>query len=464
MFNLLVSYTAYRLVGGMSMKKINKKTFWIILSIVILVTTAFVKDFYLSWVEVYEDYAEVTINFLLPMDKTAFNKHIELLSELPEANQFSCQVHWFSDKVVQLKISEENQIKGQRVKLRIKNTPTCYSWLSKSLKLTIPFKTEVQLKAPEDNVLIASTGAFKVQFNTPMNKHKLSEYIECDAMFQIEPCKKLDANGQEYEDLSCFLFTPKAVLENGRNYILSFKKGMPSQNGTFLAETCYRMISVDQKPEILKTYPAQDDKWIGLYPRFILESDTPIKEAELILNGVSLQGKVQNQKKAYFTAPNLLKPETTYEAVFQVTSASGEKSLPQKVAFTSTNIEPNRIWLIVQLAEPHTVNCYNGTKKIKSFPCILGEGENAPLLGTYYLQNKQEVYEDEHIGANYYLEVYEKCGIQGMMRNSYWQLEEGLSSRMGGNSQYRNIILYDEDARWLYENLPYDTMIIIKNK
>ena len=295
-----------------------------------------------------------------------------------------------------------------------------------------------------------------------MNWHQLKKYIECDADFQITPCQKKDKKGNAYTDWSCFLFTPKTALENGRNYILTFKKGIPSQNGTFLEKTCYRTITIAQKPKVLKTYPSNGDKWIGLYPRFMLTADQPIREAYLKLNGKTIQAKVQNEKQAYFTLPELLMPDATYEAFFQTSNISGEKSIPQKITFSTTSLEKDRIWLIVRLQSPHQVECYKGSQQIKSFPCIIGKDKNSPLLGTYYIQNKQEVYESQHIGANYYLEIYENFGFQGMMRNSYWQLETGLTKQMGGTSDYRNIILKDEDARWLYE-IPHDTMVVIIN-
>ena len=45
--------------------------------VVILVLLWLIKGFNLSWVEVKKDYAEITINFLLPMEQAGFEKYIK---------------------------------------------------------------------------------------------------------------------------------------------------------------------------------------------------------------------------------------------------------------------------------------------------------------------------------------------------------------------------------------------------
>ena len=433
--------------------------------VVILVLLWLIKGFNLSWVEVKKDYAEITINFLLPMEQAGFEQYIKWLGEVPYENDVDYSVTWIKPEVVSIKVKETSLIKGKKVKMLIENAPTKWQGICKSEEVHIAFKAPIHILSPQNDFLISSSNSFEVQFSTPMNATQINKFLQCDATFYIKPYMVTATNGKQYTDLTRFVFTPKSPLENGKRYVLSFKAGMPSHTGTLLDEDQVFVLQVDQKPSITKTYPAKQDKWIGLYPRLTLESKEAIVKATVMIANDKINGILTDAHHAYFILQDRLKPETTYEAIFQTQVASGEISEPETVQFTTTTLKQNRLWLEVVCSQNTVVYCYQGEKKIKTMVCSLGEGKYAPPLGTYYLQGKADVYEDavHKEGANFWIKISDEYGFQGYIRDAYWNILTSASKSLGARTKRRNIILSDEDAKWLYENLPDNTMIIIRN-
>lgn len=431
----------------------------------LILTLIFIRDFRLSWVEVNEEYAKVTVNFLTPMDKEAIKNHVKVIGEREDAMEFECSVSWLTDYVACFKIKENNLIKGQNIKLVIDEAPTQYSWLQKSAKIKIPFVAKVKLLENEETQLIATTSSFSVHFNTAIKKEELQEYLGCDATFTVRPLMQQDANGKQVEDLTTFIFTPKVPLENGRNYILTFKKGLPARCGTFLEESQTFILATEAKPEIKNTYPKDGDQWIGLYPRFTLSSDSPIAKATLFIEGEEIIGTLTDNHHAVFLLENRLQPDTTYETVFRIQKEVGEYSEPKVVQFTTTTLKNERVWLEVKASKPYTVKCFKGEKLIKTMVCSLGENKNAPPLGTYYIQDKKEIYEDafHKEGANIYLPITESCAFQGIIRDEYWNIKTKYQNELGATIDRSHIIVSEEDAKWLYRNIGIETMVIIRH-
>ncbi len=443
---------------------VKKKLFkFSLISVILLVSLWILKDLSLSWVEVNPAYAQVTINFLFPMDKDKFPECIKLTSQLPYAKDFDYSIDWLTDSVVCIKLKEQNFIKGQKAQLLIKDAPSKLSFISRNAKAAIQFKSEVSIIEPTENILIATEKPFVVKFNTPMNKHKLYKYLQCDTTFYIEPAITFNHLGKQVEDPTAFVFTPKTPLENNGRYILSFRKGMPSQSGVLLKQDAQVILTTDIKPVIASTYPATDSKWIGLYPRLKIETDSPTVAGYLTINNTKIQGKNIDPYHLEFLLDKVLEPNTVYQAVFQVESASGELSIPKEIQFTTTNIEDDKIWLEVLTHTKAKINVYKGTQKIKTFLCSVGDQKHSLSLGTYYITDKGESFVDHQNreGANFWIKVYDGCMLQGLIRDEYWNIKQDYLNRLGKPVDRRNIIINDEDIKWLYHHITKDTMIII---
>lgn len=422
------------------------------------------KSLCLDWVEVNEQYAEITINFLLPMQQQGIEKNIYIESEFETENKFDYTYEWLSKRILVLKVKEKNSIRGQKAMLYIKDAPSTYTWFTKTAHIPVQFKAPVKILSPTEDLLIASNNSFVVAFNTPMNLNKVLKYIQCEKAFTITPAERTNKAGKKIIDATRFIFTPSEPLENDTIYQVVFKKGMPSRNGSFLEATQYVTLKTDEKPEIINTYPKDQDKWIGLYPRITLTTDKPVVKAILQLEGKIIEGKLSDNYHATFILKEMLTPDTAYEAKFQVQAASGEKSDVKHVAFTSTTIDNERLWIEIIIGKPSELKIYKGTKMIRQMNCSVGADKYEPLVGTYYLLDKAPAYEDvnHEEGANYWLPISNQFGFQGVIRDDRWQIKNCIGNTIGARMDRNNIILEENDAKWIYENLPIEAMIIIR--
>lgn len=442
----------------MKIKK-NKQTIYLtsVTILFILCLFLFLKNFNLSWVETNVNEARITINFLFPMKQETFKEHIKLVSQRTDSRQFDYTIKWLNNHVVEIKLQEQNEIKGQKVKLLIRNAPTRSGRLTKSETVSVQFKSDIEILSPIDDLLVSSNHPFVIQFNTPVSLNQIYKYFQCDAKFYIKPYEDEDSSGKKYIDDTKYILLPKEPLENGKCYVLLFKSGMTSKSGTLLKNDQVIMLQVDKKPTILKTYPEEGDKWIGLYPRFTLESKEPITRAVASINGKTIEGILADTNHAYFLLDDLLMPETNYHINFQTQVKSGEMSHVKNISFSTTTLNENRFWIDIRSGDNQKINCYEGNKLIRTIPCNIKLGKNTPSFGTYYLQDKAEVYENnkQKIGANYWMLINESFGIHGYIRNAYWQRVDSIIATS-------NIVITDEEAEWLYEKMNAQNMIILR--
>lgn len=444
----------------------NRKKYLFIMSfimVILLSSVWFIKGFYLCWTEITPKQATVTINFLFPMQQECLTDHLTIHTEIPYKGEITYKAKWLNQYVVALQFQEKDGIRGKKVNVIIEDAPSTIKGISKSVSIPVQFETDVEIIEPKQNILIATDQSFLIRFNTPMNKHTLHQYIECEVPFYIKPLPMKTPENKSLQDTTTFQLTPKQSLENNKKYVLSFRKGMAAESGMLLEENHSIILQTDKKPIIISSYPQPNSKWIGLYPRMILEMQTPIQKASVSIENEKIEGIMRDPYHAEFILPKVLKPNTMYEASFEGQAASGEKSDPYIVRFHTVGLEEDRIWLKVIEDNPGRLYIYKGEKKIKSFDCISGDRVMPLRLGTYYIQAKGEYYTkpEKKEGANYWLKLYENCYMQGKMRDVYWQIKPEVSKNKGDSYTSGNVIFSDDDARWLYENIPENTMVIL---
>ncbi|MEG0085261.1 MAG: L,D-transpeptidase family protein [Niameybacter sp.] len=441
----------------------SKTLFLSALTLVLLTLALFiVRDLNFHWVKVGPEGATVTINFLFPMDKDAFQDTIKIQNQLGYTEEFTCSTNWLSSSVCQLKLKEAGSIRGQKVQLIIDHAPTQYGKMTKQAMIPIQFQSDIQLVSPVDEILIATTQSFQVEFNTPMNKDILHHFLSSDAEFIIEPVKYTEG-GKTVIDYTRFNFTPKKPLENDHKYILTFKKGMPSQSNVMLKENQKIILKTDIKPEIDEVSPVIGSKWVGLYPRITVLSKTPMKSAYLELNNEMLVGDVKSEYHAEFYPQSLLLPDTRYDGIVQIEATSGERSDPMAIYFTTQPLSQDRYWAEVKLGKNQEMIVYKGTEDIKHIQCSGGSQKTPTIRGTFYVQSKGDKYfsEDAQEGGNYWIMLSEQIRIHGMTRDEYWHIKMDVLNRLGEGQTEGDIVMREEDALWLYETLPNDTMVVI---
>lgn len=433
-----------------------------IVGVLITLTLFFLRDFNLIWTKVTPESAKVTINFLIPMDQEVFESKIKIEHSKWYDTQVLVDVSWQGPHTCIIELKEKGFIKGQEMRLIIENAPTKYRGVSKTVSIPIQFQTEVKLLEANQSRLITTHKPFYIQFNTPMNSNTLERYLQSDALFTIQPATRTNEKGEVFKDLSLFELTPKIKLENGRKYVLSFRKGMSAQSGQLLKNDVKIVVTTDQAPEILEVTPSNNSHWVGLYPRITVRSKEKIKNAYLEIDDEILSGELKNDYEAIFYPPYVLGAEREYTAYLQIEALSGEVSDKKSYTFKTVPLKEGRLWAEVIL-ENQEIRIYNGTEEIKRMPCSTGKAQTPTSKGTYYVLEKRDSYFDavHQEGANYWFVLSEGITIHGMSRNPYWTLNSDVYKRIGTPQTTGKIILKEEDALWLYEHLPRESMVII---
>lgn len=433
----------------------NNRIFKIsLIAIILLLMAWFIRDFNLSIVNINEEGADVRINFIFPMNKETFNDNISILPDIPNTH-FECYVKWESNHTVVIRIKEKNEVKGQKVRLVINNAQTNIPYIKKSANVPIQFQKSPRIIGISQVNNIPTDASFIVKFNTPMKRATINKYIESDTQFEIIPVES--TNYCQWE------LTPKNPLENNKKYILSFRKGMPAISGMFLEEDKIITLQTASKPKIISVSPEHNSRWIGLYPKIIVESQEVIKSAIIKIGNEVIEGKILDERWAEFTLPKVLNFETTYDVVAQVVSQHGEKSDGLKFDFTTIPLEEDRVWIEVILREEHKVIVYKGREVIRTMPCSGGTPEDPTILGTYYLQDRGTKFFAKKIreGANNWVRIHGNYLFHGLPRNEDWVISKEAEEKLGSAASHGCIRLTEADAQWFYDNIPQNTMVII---
>jgi len=440
---------------GGKMGRFNNKIFKISLALVILLLMIwFISDFNLSIVRVTEEGADVSINFIFPMDQGTFNSSISLMPDIADT-KFQCDVRWESSHRVVIRLKEMSSIKGQRARLVISKAQTRIPGIKKSATISVQFQQSPKLIGVSEVNNIPTDAPFIVTFNTPMKRGNINKYIASDTHFEITPVE-----GSHYCQ---WQLTPKTPLENNKKYILSFQKGMPAISGLFMESDQIVTLQTPKKPNITQVMPKAGSRWVEVYPKIIIESNEPIKKALLDVDGEILEGKIVGEQRAEFILKKVLDFETTYTLACQVVSEHGEKSEPFQFEFTTMPIEEDRVWVEIVLAKEHKMVVYKGENPIRTMPCSGGTAKDPTIRGTYYLKDRGTQFFAKKIneGAANWIRIDGNYLIHGLPRDENWVIKKSDEEKIGSPASHGCVRLREADAQWMYDNIPQNTMVII---
>lgn len=431
------------------------KIFKVALIAVILILMAwFIREFNLPTVKVSEDGASVSINFIFSMDQESFHEKLSILPDIPNT-EFDCNIKWESAHSVSIQVKEKSAIKGQKVHLIVKNAQTKIPYIKKSANIPIQFQQKPKIIGLSQFENIPTDKPIIVKFNTPMKRANINKYIESDTEFEIMPVE-----GGNYCQ---WRLMPKSKLANKKKYVLSFRKGMPAVSGMFLEADEVITLETASQPEILSVMPEDGSRWIGLYPKIILESQEALASARIEIAGQTIEGEILDERWAQFILPELLDFGTHYQVKSQVVSSHGEKSQDYNFEFSTIPLEEDRIWVEVILKESHQVIVYKGREIIRQMPCSGGAPETPTILGTYYLQDRGSKFFARKIseGANNWVRIHGNYLFHGLPRDENWVISQEAVDKIGSPASHGCIRLREIDAQWFYDHVPQNTMVII---
>ncbi|WP_058486422.1 L,D-transpeptidase family protein [Defluviitalea phaphyphila] len=418
----------------------------------------FFKYYNLVLIEVEGDRAIINVNFLIPMEQIGIEKDIEVKSFFPNS-KVKCNLKWESENRLRIFLQELSELKGQKVIFEIKDAKSKIPFFTKTFSKSIQFQTEPKLLEIENEQNVPTEGPIILKFNSPMDYKSIHKYIQSDIEFDIKPYK-FD-NGKRI-DYSIWNLYPKEKMKNDSNYLLIIKSGLKAQCGNILKEDIQKQIHTASKPEIIKTFPKHEAKWVALYPKITIEMDEELSDAIAVINGVKQNIKIKDNKLEFFPH-DILQPEQEYTINIQGISKYGEKTNPYILKFTTMPLKEDELWVEVSLKEKHEVLIHKGNKIIKKMPASGGVPEEPTVLGTFFIQDRGLSFFSERFkeGATYWVRIIDQYLFHSVPRDVNWNIIESELKKIGKPASHGCVRLLEEDAKWFYENIPEGTMVII---
>ncbi|MBC7959256.1 MAG: L,D-transpeptidase [Vallitaleaceae bacterium] len=131
---------------------------------------------------------------------------------------------------------------------------------------------------------------------------------------------------------------------------------------------------------------------------------------------------------------------------------------------TEIQIEENQLWVEVDLGnQVQKVIVREGKDMIREMPCSGGTDEDPTVMGKFYLENRGEWFYSERFdeGALYWVRFYEEYLFHSVPVDKEFNIIEAEKAKIGSPASHGCIRLLEEDAKWFYENVPDDTLVVI---
>lgn len=131
--------------------------------------------------------------------------------------------------------------------------------------------------------------------------------------------------------------------------------------------------------------------------------------------------------------------------------------------FTTTDVSMPNQWVEVVLGDVQKVLVWEDQKIIQAFPCSGGTAETPSILGMYSMMNRGTEFYSERVGegARFWIRIQGNYLFHGIVRDRDGNPIPGEEEKIGTAASHGCIRLHDEDAMWLYQNLPDGTLVVI---
>lgn len=409
--------------------------------------------------------AEIMINFLLPMNWNALSSKLTIIPEIP-GTPVSYNVKWLSSTSMLLYLEQKGTPQGQELTYRIHNAPTLFPFVKKSVSGKV--RPEVPIKLIKDGPTknIPSHGPFTLTFNTQVDPESLKRSVILPVPGRFTPCKHL-VDGKNYTDYSRWLYIPDKPFKNSTSYRITIKPDLYSLAGTRLTRREEILFTTGAKPVVVDSKPVNGDRQVSLYRTFEFTFDREIYTASLRVVGPGqnkiVPGKTEiNKEKVIFQPSFALLPNNTYEFILQVESKEHENSGECRFSFKTVTMG-EKYWVDVKLGETHTVTVYQGDQRLRHMLASGGRSDSPTPMGTYYTQDRGYHFWSRKFGegGTYWIRLVGQILIHSVPKDNCGNTKEEEHAKLGLPASHGCIRLDERDARWVFENLPPSTPVII---
>ena len=158
----------------------------------------------------------------------------------------------------------------------------------------------------------------------------------------------------------------------------------------------------------------------------------------------------------------VLSPDTSYTLTAEVLIENCLFTVSS--TFSTASVPLPTLWLEVALGDVQRVYVHEGETVLRTFPCSGGTEETPSLLGCYHLQERGEQFYSARWqeGARYWIRIQNQFLFHSIPRRKDGTVIQEEADKIGLPASHGCIRLRDEDALWLYQNVPDGTMVILR--
>lgn len=207
-------------------------------------------------------------------------------------------------------------------------------------------------------------------------------------------------------------------------------------------------------------WPADQSQEVSVYPQLTITGADTIQTIQGYLQHgeayISGDWSIE-ENTGRFSPYQVLEPGETYAFVGEV---NGE---PIQSSFTVTQLPLPESWIEVSLGEEQRVIIWQKGQAAREFPCSGGLPESPSLTGIYQLQDRGAAFYSQRFceGARYWIRIQDQYLFHSVPRDENQQILQSELEKIGQAASHGCIRLYDEDAQWIYENMPKGTTVIL---
>lgn len=438
-----------------------KKQFFLFILIVLVILLVIIPKTNCISIKQVDDTGtiKITIDFLIPINETDVEEKIHLTSERPET-YIRKSIRWVNSRTLEILAIEEGLPRGFKTTLRIGPLKTNIPGISKYAKTHYranisPFLTDV-------STVVSSKGPITLNYSTPIKSGALKG-IQADFNFTVLPSITVKPDGKIFKDYSSWNIIPNNKLENEKTYKIEFKGSIDNRVGSKRNADFIKMIKVAKRSGVISTEPSNGAIDVKLYTPLIVNFETDIKEANIILT--QMRGDIElNGKVVEYKPHSVFMPGKTYRVKVIARSYLNEELETYEFEFSTVDMKDD-IWVEINQRPIQKVVVYKGNKLIKAMRASTGLSQPEFKTPNGYFTTKDRgmsFYSQQHQeGGLYWVRVVGNHLIHSVPRDSDGHIIEEERKRLGYPASHGCIRLKDEDAKWFYEYVPQGALVII---
>lgn len=212
---------------------------------------------------------------------------------------------------------------------------------------------------------------------------------------------------------------------------------------------------------IVETVPAHGSVDIPLYREIIIYAKDRVERASVMITGMPGETRVE-ETAVIFKPRRVFMPDTWYDVKAQIYTGRNKEVV--NFSFKTADLG-DEMWIEIDLSDMNRVIVYKGKKIVRVMLASGGipGGEYETPKGIFAAGDRGESFFTPRFGQGglYWVRVYESYFLHSMPRDEEGNIIPEELEKLGTHASHGCIRLLDEDAIWVYENVPRGSMIIV---